>query len=296
MNGRTIAGALLAAATPGACGPGARSQEAGTPPDARPEVSRPVGPTLMPTPAPAPACSDEPGMVHIPGGDYKFWQDKEQRPVAAFWIDRTEVAVQAFRAFVAAGHSPPYGSDTKALPLVCTWELSDNDQLPINCIDWYQAEAFCLWSKKRLPTAQEWGWAAQGREELRKYPWGSERPSCDFAIIDQNRDDDITGCGRARPWPVGSRPRDVTRDGVLDMMGNVSELTSTGATAEERSSRVALGATWSTQASERFDVTGRGAYAGREAYSDKTGVRCAKDLGPKPPCTPAAAPGVPNQP
>lgn len=285
MTGSRDMRALLSLVTLIACGPGARSQETGTPPDA----SRPATPTPTPTPAPTPTCSDEPGMVHIPGGAYKFWQDKEQRPVAPFWIDRTEVTVAAFRAFVAAGHSPPYRSDTKARPLVCTWELADNDQLPINCVDWHQAEAFCLWSKKRLPTAQEWGWAAQGRDELRKYPWGNELPTCELAILDQDRDDAVTGCGRDRPWPVGSRPRGATRDGVLDMMGNLSELTSTGATAEERSSRVAMGGTWSTRASERFDVSAEVGYAGREAYSDKTGFRCARDVGPKPPC-PSTAP------
>ncbi len=292
MIGRTGARALLSLVTLGACGPGTRAQGGGPPPAPPPAT----GPPAASKPSPTPACSDEPGMVYIAGGDYKFWQDREKRPIAAFWIDRTEVTVQAFRAFVAAGHSPPYQSNTKARPLVCTWELADNDQLPINCIDWYQAEAFCLWSKKRLPTAQEWSWAAQGRDELRKYPWGSELPNCDLTITDQNRDDDVTGCGRNRPWPVGSRPRDATRDGVLDMMGNVTEWTSTGATAEERSSRCLMGSTWSTQTSERLDVSANGGYVGREGYSDKTGLRCVKDLGPKPPCTAAATPGAPDQP
>lgn len=262
-----------------ACGPEPRAQEATRP------VSDPVAAVQPATPAQpaAPRCSDDPNMVYIAGGEYLFAQDNKKYSVSPFWIDRTEVTVAAFRAFVAAGNSAPHASGSKRLPLMCTWELEDNDQLPINCIDWYQAEAFCLWSKKRLPTAIEWGWAARGREEQRHYPWGDEAPSCELAVVDQNTDDEDEGCGRNRPWPVGSKPRDVTRDGVLDMLGNISEITSTGSTAEERSSRLAAGASWATSASIRFPIDVASGVTGREGYSDNGGVRCAK-AAELPPC------------
>ena len=262
-----------------ACGSGQPTQQATQP------VSDPVVavPPASPAPPAAPQCVDEPGMVYIAGGEYLFAQYNKRYSVAPFWIDRNEVTVAAFRAFVAAGFSVPYSSDSKRFPLVCTWELEDNDQLPINCINWYQAKAFCLWSNMRMPTAVEWGWAARGREEQRHYPWGTEAPSCELAVVDQNIDDEVKGCGRNRPWPVGSKPRDVTRDGVLDMLGNIAEKTSTGMTAEERSSRLTQGASWATAASIRFPVD-VGSAGVREAYTDKSGVRCVKEVG-LPPCT-----------
>lgn len=262
-----------------ACGPGQQSQMAARPVSDSVADVQPASPA-QPT---APQCTDDPSMVYIAGGEHLFTRDNKSYSVSPFWIDRTEVTVAAFRAFVAAGYSAPYPSSSKQFPPVCTWELEDNDQLPINCIDWYQAEAFCLWSKKRLPTAIEWGWAARGRDEQRHYPWGTEAPSCELAVVDQNRDDDVEGCGRNRPWPVGSKPRDVTRDGVLDMLGNVGEMTSTGATVDERSSRLAVGASWATAASVRLPIDAPGGSAGRDANTDKLGVRCVK-AADRPPC------------
>lgn len=217
-------------------------------------------------------------MVYIPGGEYLDPRSKQPTQLSPFWIDRTEVTVAAFRAFVAAGYSPPYDK-----PDTCNWNVPGGDDLPVNCIDWYQAEAYCLWSKKRLPTKMEWGWAAQGREEQRTYPWGNTEPSCDLAVVDLDDTDAVSGCGRGRAWPVGSKPRDVTRDGVLDMLGNVGEKTSTGTSADAKSPRYWMGSSWATdpRLSNVADLQSPMVY---EAYSDKAGVRCVKSVGLKPPC------------
>ena len=74
----------------------------------------------------------------------------------------------------------------------------------------------------------------------------------------------------------------MTRDGVLDMFGNMAEKTSTGATAEERSSRLTQGVSWATAASLKFPVDVEGGYVGRDGYSDTGGVRCVKDAGQLP--------------
>lgn len=261
----------------GGCSSGRGTPDAVAPPPLVEALPAPPG--AVEKPSVAVECADEPGMIYIPGGHYVEPSYKVDTQLAGFWIDRTEVTVAAYRAYVAADHSPPY--DTRSN---CNWSVPGGDDLPINCIDWYQAEAFCLWSKKRLPTADEWSWAAQGREEQRRYPWGDTRPSCDLAVVDMDDTDEVTGCGRERPWPVGSKPTDATRDGVLDMLGNVAEKTSTGYSADPRSTRYQMGSNWANKLGP-YPLTRYRFPMVYEAWSDKAGVRCVKDVGPRPPCT-----------
>ena len=274
-----------------ACGPSTSVQEAAAPPAPPEPPPGAPAPGLVAAAAPPAqaACVDEPGMVYIAGGDYVSERYQKTYPVPAFWIDRTEVTVAAFRAFVEAGYSPPQIPSGRSTYLVCTWQLPDADNLPINCLNGYQQEAFCLWAGKRLPTAPEWGWAAQGREERRRYPWGDALPSCELAVIGIDRDRNLIGCGRNQPWPVGSKPTDMTRDGVLDMMGNLGEPTSTGRTeGDEQSTRIIRGTSWATRAFASSRVDQHGGFAVREAWSDNTGIRCAKNAGSLPPCARAS--------
>ena len=82
---------------------------------------------------------------------------------------------------------------------------------PVRGISWYEAEAYCLWLGKRLPTEFEWERAARGREG-NLYVWGNEfnRENANFGKTVQ---------------PGGSFPKDTNEAGAQDLTGNVSEWT-----------------------------------------------------------------------
>lgn len=84
----------------------------------------------------------------------------------AFYIDRQEVTNQAYRTFVGAtGHPAPTFWNSPR-------HLADPVQ-PVVGVSWYDAQAFCVWQGKRLPTEAEWEKAAR-ETDGRRYPWGQE--------------------------------------------------------------------------------------------------------------------------
>ncbi|HYP89345.1 MAG TPA: formylglycine-generating enzyme family protein [Polyangiaceae bacterium] len=92
---------------------------------------------------------------------------------------------------------------------------------PVNCVSFYEAQAFCIWEGGRLPTDLEWEYAAAGGDENRSYPWGSAEPTHILAMY---------GCS-ATPSslclipPVGSYAAGAGRFGQLDLAGSVAEWT-----------------------------------------------------------------------
>jgi formylglycine-generating enzyme len=142
-------------------------------------------------------------------GDSQSGDQRFPATVSSFRLDKYEVTVGRFRAFLDAGqgtqtHPPKQDSgahpnialsgwqaswnaslalnrDTVAIALVCpanapvqTWTESraDNEARPINCVTWYEAMAFCIWDWGYLPTEAEWNYAATS-DEQRAYPWSA---------------------------------------------------------------------------------------------------------------------------
>lgn len=192
----------------------------------------------------------------LPKGTYNRSNDPSYpATVSRFRLDNYEVTVGRFRKFVAAysqnmisagaGKNPNNPSDpgwstswNELLPANAT-ELKEslavegatwtaaagaNENLPMNYIHWYLANAFCTWDGGRMPTEAEWNYAAAGGNEQRLYPWGNQAPSELRAVYDCNYDD--PNCNVA---PVGSVSTGTGLWGQLDLAGNVSEWTLDGA-------------------------------------------------------------------
>ncbi len=157
--------------------------------------------------------------------DRRWFEDEPARRVSvnSFFIDRHEVTRGAYETFLkATGHRPLPGWAHEAAP---------DPSMPVVGVSWHDAMAYAAWAGKRLPTAEEWEWAARGPAR-RWFPWGDDEPdgsrgnhadaSSGFPWCDERHDDAHPGLA-----PVGSYPAGATPEGILDMGGNAREWTAT---------------------------------------------------------------------
>jgi formylglycine-generating enzyme required for sulfatase activity len=243
-------------------------------------------------------------MVSIPAGSFEMGTNAG-RPVQgpahgvtlpAFELDRTEVTIAAMRGCVDAGACQPpvaYDAQPGSPRHACNWQHPEGRaNHPVNCVHWRQASAFCAWAGKRLPTEEEWEYAAT--RGARPYPWGSQQPDatrlnvCGPDCAERRGRDAVAA---PLPWatdgwvetaPVGSFPDGASLDGVQDLLGNVMEWTSSGFSRDynsgrERSDKVVRGAGWSTASPESLSPKWRSEDAFLEVYHSATvGFRCAR--------------------
>ena len=153
-----------------------------------------------------------PDMVYIPPGRAQlgaavsaaqFGPSSPPNPphwgvFGGFCIERVEVSAKSYKACSSCSR--------KGTPDASVCQLGP-DRLPIQCISQVESEQYCAFFGRRLPTSDEWEYAARGTDG-RMYPWGNAKPQV------------------AHLWAfheVGTDPHDVSPFGVADMGGNVGE-------------------------------------------------------------------------
>ena len=181
--------------------------------------------------------------VTIPGGSFMMGSDEseDEKPrhsvtVRTFQLAKTEATVKQYKACVDAGActAPTTGE-------YCTWGAAGKENHPVNCVDWNQAKAFSKWVGGRLPTEAEWEYAARSGGKDWKYAWGNEDVTCELAVINYGG----SGCGKDSTWPVCSKTKGNTVQGLCDMAGNVWEWTQDW---YQGSYRVMRGGSWTFNA------------------------------------------------
>jgi formylglycine-generating enzyme required for sulfatase activity len=176
-------------------------------------------------------------LLYVPAGDFTMGSDDgddDEKPahtiyLDTFWIDQTEVTNAMYAMCVGDDECDPPNS-TRSLSRDGYYGNNQFDNFPVIYASWNDANAYCSWADRRLPTEAEWEKAASWDEKNQlkhKYPWGDDfianllnfcDKSCSFNHTDTNWDD-----GYSDTSPVGNYLNGASFYGALDMAGNVWE-------------------------------------------------------------------------
>jgi formylglycine-generating enzyme required for sulfatase activity len=179
------------------------------------------------------ADTDGMELVYVPEGMFTMGGnggEEDEKPehvvyLDAFWIDKFEVTNEQYAQCTATGRCE-VPEDTEYF----NSSLFDNH--PVVNVTYPQAQDYCKWAGRRLPTEAEWEKAARGTDG-RLYPWGDEFDSAFVNADDEIAEDEFkvdcshNGCdGYMKTSPIGQFPKGESPYGALDMAGNVWEWTS----------------------------------------------------------------------
>ena len=230
--------------------------------------------------------------VKIPAGSFNSSVPDAVNPVNvdAFVMAKTETTVEQFKACVDAGACAAENYTVNSGSGYCNYDRGEAWlNHPMNCVNWHSANEYCAWIGGRLPTEDEWQYAAthDGTQALETtYPWGNDAPThcvhatyndyvsgsydnaCDGTTVIPW--DDYVGTASVGTYSAGNSPL-----GLQDMAGNVWEWTSSLWSAES-GYYVVKGGSWSDYASG-LPVSYRG-YWYPDGRSYNLGFRCVADV------------------
>jgi formylglycine-generating enzyme required for sulfatase activity len=187
-------------------------------------------------------------------------QPRREVDLAPFYLDKYPVTNIEYLAFCQSeGQSWPLSDKVR------TWAKKIG-RLPVASVNFDDAAAYAEWIGKRLPTEEEWEYAARGPRGL-LYPWGNE---WDPSRCNTNEENRPGGRGLA---PIHAYPQGAGPFGICDMIGNLCEWTTT----EHGTSRVVKGGFWKQHEPYRFRAACRLMTQWGTNRQDYIGFRCAKD-------------------
>jgi formylglycine-generating enzyme required for sulfatase activity len=180
----------------------------------QPTATLPPVPSTSPSESPTLAAVDHTNMVQMPAGTYEvgtteFTDNNHIGPqkisLQSYWIDQYQTTNAEYQQYLAQTGA--------ALPLV--WPpKTGHEKHPVRGITWDQADAYCKWKNKRLPTEAEWESAGRGNSSPPPlYPWGTDSTAGGKTVDLPSQD----------TYAVGSQSFNQSSAGVFDLLGNVWE-------------------------------------------------------------------------
>jgi formylglycine-generating enzyme required for sulfatase activity len=242
-----------------------------------PETPAPTvaeAPTAALPPAPLPGPRPRAGATaSLRGGTFTMGERHETVTVRSFALDVTEVTADEYAACVRAGacnadrvHEWSVDGRVSVPSAACNYGVPGRGNDPMNCVDATQAAAYCHAQQKRLPTEEEWEWAARGGAAGRVYPWGNADPLdqlCWSGVSTR------TGTCAVASLPAGDAP-----GAIHDLAGNVAEWTSS-LYAPPSLARVTRGGGWNYRDFNGLRAANRHSHAPSDRV-DHLGFRCAR--------------------
>ena len=241
-------------------------------------------------------------MIRIPGGVYSLGGERsplldilrqlkdsrlDLRPlflesplsvqIQSFRIERCEVTNLQYKRFLeyirqngdAPFRHPDQPQDKDHTPKFWNDSRFNKSEQPVVGVDWYDAYAYSKWAGKRLPTADEWEYAARG-ETKKLYPWG-DKFDARLCVCAEG--------GATQPAPATSLLEGASSFGLLHMAGNVGEWTETSDASGRR--YVVMGGSWRESGKLLGLCFFRQILAIPEYRGDEVGFRCV-DVTPLP--------------
>jgi len=188
-----------------------------------PAAPKPLHPTKMPAPSAQLSPNDGMKLLYVPAGEFQMGDNNGQPSempehtvyLDAYWIDQTDVTNAMFAQYVSSdgGNEPP--SKNSSITRKSYWHNSEYADYPVIYVSWDQADTYCKWAGRSLPTEAQWEKAARGTDG-RTYPWGEgiDKTKANYLLR-------VADQGAADTTEVGSYPAGASPYGALDMAGNV---------------------------------------------------------------------------